>query len=952
MAETVLVVDNDEQSLSTVSQVLETAGYTPLPAQNGVAALAHATSQLPVFILLAMELADMDSLALVPALRARLPETPILMLVGPNVQERIIAALRLGVVDFLTRPVNPAELTSMLARLRQQGELQQRFARVESYLSSSPVTPPAVHEQRKLIEALRDTAITINSTLNLEQILERILDNVARVAPYDAANIMLLNDAMTEARIVRGRGYDLIADKFAEQVMQIAFRLADVYGLQRMATTGEPHLIPDTQTDPTWVVTPVSAWIRSYVGAPIQVEGRTVGFINLDSASTGAYTFQHAFHLLVFANQTALALRNAQLFTQMQRELEQRKEAETILRFQALLLDQIQDNIVATDLEGRIVYVNAAVTQMMHYPREALLGQTVHILGEDPQRGATQQQIIEQTLRDGQWRGEVVNYIANGKDRVLESRIWTTRDEGGMPTGMVGISTDITTRKQLEAEREQLLAHIQRQAQQMRQIIETVPEGLLLLDADRRIVLANPQAASDLNVLAGAHVGDTLTYLGNRPLPELLAVPPKGLWHEINTLALPARTFEAIARPIENEPAPGGWVLVLRDVTHEREIQMRMQQQERLAAVGQLAAGIAHDFNNIMATIVLYSQMLARAPGIGAHAQERLGIIHQQAQHATHLIRQILDFGRRNVLERRPLNLTPLLKEHFKLLERTLPENITLALHYEGEEFLVNADPTSMQQMFLNLSLNARDAMPGGGQLMFALERLTISAQQPPPLPEMAPGAWVSLTVSDTGAGIAPEHMPRLFTPFFTTKVGQGSGLGLAQIYGIVKQHAGEINVLSQVGQGTTFYIYLPALASPSGASEEQAAEGALALGQGETVLVVEDNPATREALTACLEDLHYRPLAAANGRAALVLLAAQRDIALIISDMVMPEMGGVALLRALREQGLTTPVILLTGHPLNTEQETLAAAGAAAWLLKPVSLVRLSEVVAGALKT
>jgi DNA-binding response OmpR family regulator len=170
MAETVLVVDNDEQTLSALSCALGAAGYTPLLAQNGVAALAHAVSQSPMFTLLAMELADMDSLALGRALRARLPETLILMLVGPNVQERIIAALRLGIVDFLTRPVDPAELTSVLARLRQQCELQQRFARVESYIASSSVTPLAEHDQRKLIEALRDTAITINSTLNLDQI--------------------------------------------------------------------------------------------------------------------------------------------------------------------------------------------------------------------------------------------------------------------------------------------------------------------------------------------------------------------------------------------------------------------------------------------------------------------------------------------------------------------------------------------------------------------------------------------------------------------------------------------------------------------------------------------------------------------------------------------------------------------------------------------------------------
>jgi len=395
-------------------------------------------------------------------------------------------------------------------------------------------------------------------------------------------------------------------------------------------------------------------------------------------------------------------------------------------------------------------------------------------------------------------------------------------------------------------------------------------------------------------------------------------------------------------------------------VTREREIQRRAQQQERLATVGQLAAGIAHDFNNIMATIVLYAQMSSRAEGLSARDRERLVTINQQAKHATNLIRQILDFSRRAVLERQPLDLSPLLKEHVELLERTLPENIEIVLDYGPDEYTVNADPTRVQQVMMNLGLNARDAMPEGGNLRFELERIQVQAGESPPLPEMEAGEWVQVTLSDTGTGIPPDVLPHIFDPFFTTKApGKGSGLGLAQVHGIVKQHEGEIDVESQVGQGTTFTIYLPAL--PVHPVEAVTLElPALAKGQGETVLVVEDDASTRKALVDSLELLNYRGLEAADGREALAVLeqpppqaggGKREGIALVLSDVVMPGMGGVALLHALRQRGLTMPVVMLTGHPLERELESLRAQGMSDWLPKPPSLEQLAKVVARALK-
>jgi len=515
-------------------------------------------------------------------------------------------------------------------------------------------------------------------------------------------------------------------------------------------------------------------------------------------------------------------------------------------------------------------------------------------------------------------------------------------------TATQGVLRDITARKQMEAERERLLAQIQQQAREVQQIIDTVPEGVLLLNADRRVVLTNPAAKEALAVLTDVGPEAQLVRLGDRALEDLLTSPPtKGLWHEVQS---DSRIFEVIARSMYNGAEAENWVLVLRDVTRERQVQQRVHQQERLAAIGQLAAGIAHDFNNILATIVLYAQMLARTPGLAPRSREQLAIIDDQAQQATDLIQQILDFSRRAVIERKPVDLGALLVEQVRLLERTLPASINVELHGEGDEYLVNGDPTRLRQVVTNLALNARDAMPEGGILRIELAHLEVEPGRTSPLAELEPGLWVELTVSDNGVGISETVRQHLFEPFFTTKApGEGSGLGLAQVHGIVRQHEGHIEVSSRPGEGTTFAVYLPALREAPGSSFSVEG-GVLFPGRGETVLVVEDNTDTRQALIAGLKSLGYRTVEAANGEEALEILEGLR-VAVVLSDMVMPKMGGKALVRALRERGVKTPVVLLTGHPLAEEAEALQTPEVCEQLSKPVHLSHLAEAIRRALE-
>ncbi len=497
------------------------------------------------------------------------------------------------------------------------------------------------------------------------------------------------------------------------------------------------------------------------------------------------------------------------------------------------------------------------------------------------------------------------------------------------------------------AQRLQLLERIQEQVYRIQQIIHTVPDGVLLLSPDQTIILANPAALQYLSVLSQETTGDRLVRLGDYPAEELLSPPPNGTpYHDIATGQPNKQIFEVYARPIEPDPREQGWVMVIRHVTHERELRDRSEQQDRLAAIGQLAAGIAHDFNNIMAVIVLYTQMSLRIPNLDGRLHERLATILNQAQRAADLIQQILDFSRRSVLERHPINMASFVKELFKLLERTLPESIRLTLTVTGDsdQLVVHADPTRMQQMVMNLALNARDAMPEGGELAICLERIAVGLEATPPVQEMIAGDWVQITIRDTGTGIDPNVLPHIFEPFFTTKAPLGTGLGLSQVYGIVSQHGGFVDVDSQVGAGTTFALFLPAVPTTQAVSLP-AAPTRLPEGAGQTILVVEDDPVTREALVDTLQMLNYRVLEAADGREALAVMEQQGpEIALVLSDIVMPEMSGTALFEQLSSRWPAVRLVALTGHPL--DQIRKPSAGVISWLQKPISLEQLARVV------
>jgi PAS domain S-box-containing protein len=389
--------------------------------------------------------------------------------------------------------------------------------------------------------------------------------------------------------------------------------------------------------------------------------------------------------------------------------------------------------------------------------------------------------------------------------------------------------------------------------------------------------------------------------------------------------------IEVSSSPIAQDGKVKNILIVARDITERKEMEQQLRRQERLAAVGQLAAGIAHDFRNLLSTIILYSQLSMRNHDLPRELTRNLQTVINESYKATDLVQQILDFSSRAMISPQPLNMIDLVRDMLDVLDRTIPEHIHLSLDVQGtdqEAYRVQADAGRIQQALTNLALNARDAMPGGGDLRFTLSRVKVAPDERAPVADMPPGEWICLAVSDTGMGMSKEVQEHLFEPFFTTKeVGRGTGLGLAQVYGIVRQHKGHIKVETEPGQGTTFHIYFPAhLEEIEEANTRKPAPAPP--GQGEMILLVEDEEKLREAGQAMLELLGYRVMTAANGREALAICQSPRwsgepskRIKLVITDLVMPEMGGEELMRELKRRKLDLRVLAITGYPLQEDK-------------------------------
>jgi signal transduction histidine kinase len=501
---------------------------------------------------------------------------------------------------------------------------------------------------------------------------------------------------------------------------------------------------------------------------------------------------------------------------------------------------------------------------------------------------------------------------------------------------------EIVERMVGDRERGKMMAHIQDQARRMQQVIDTLPEAVLLLDGEGRVTLANPLADSALATLADAEVGDVITHLGSTTLEDVLEPLPAGDWHEVGAHGC---AYQVLARPLGGEPAEGDddreWVMLFRDVTQVEAAAHMVRHHERLASLGQLAASIASQFRVIVSLIELYAAMSLRTSVLDDETHIRLENIDQHARRASNLVDQILDFSQRATLHLKPVDILELLRELRPILERSLPPGIALDISHDDNAHAVEADASRLRRIVLNLVDNAVNALPRGGRIAIAVARLTDSDNRD----------YVQLTVSDSGPGIPPSVLPHIFDPFFTTKSrADHLGFGLSQVYGIVQQHGGSIDVNTEAGGGTTLIVHLPAI--PLLELHEQAPDPtSLRSGHNELLLVVEDDPDMRHAMVEALHALGYRTLESSSGQKALKAFEEHDDIRLVLCDAELPKMRGQVLFQALRQRDTDVRVILVTSRPVARDLETMRGQGLRGWLQKPPKLDALADVVAAALE-
>ncbi|MGC8660108.1 MAG: response regulator [Desulfomonilaceae bacterium] len=378
---------------------------------------------------------------------------------------------------------------------------------------------------------------------------------------------------------------------------------------------------------------------------------------------------------------------------------------------------------------------------------------------------------------------------------------------------------------------------------------------------------------------------------------------------------------------------------VKKDVTQEMALERQLQQAQKMEAIGTLTGGIAHDFNNVLQVVMGFSHMMLREEELPESYLTEIRMFSESAGRGAELVKGLIAFSRKAEFKPQPLNLNHRLIDLRKMLERTIRKTIDIDLLLAKDLTSIDADATQMDQIPMNLAVNARDAMPKGGKLIFSTSNITLDDQYVATHIDSKPGPQALLKISDTGCGMDSDTLERIFELFHTTKkTGEGTGLGLAMVHGIVKQQRGHITCESEPGKGTTFRIYFPALAYES----HQGEPGAHSMPKGgtETILMVDDEEMVRKLCVRIFTKAGYRVIEASNGQEALDVYKARRDeIALVILDLMMPEMDGMECLEALQTVDASVKVVIASGYVVNGAIDAAICSGAKAAIQKPYDI-------------
>lgn len=632
-----------------------------------------------------------------------------------------------------------------------------------------------------------------------------------------------------------------------------------------------------------------------------------------------------------------------------QREVDRtiREEREKLIDF----TDNAPVGFFSVDESGRFVFVNATLARWLGTDIEEILSNgSLHSFMENAPADTAPYDITEK----GGTRqvAEILMKGAGGRTFLASvNQTVVFEAEGRVRTR--GVMHDLT------AEREMRQA-LEASEDRFQKFFEEAPLGIALVDADGLMQDCNAALAGMLGAKMETVEGKNFkTLLADEDRDRALAALSQiGQGEQLpGPLELTLRGKAPVSVQMHARKIKGSDNIVLHfiDLTEQKRLEAQFVQSQKMQAIGQLAGGVAHDFNNLLTAIIGFCDLLLLRHKPGDSSFGDIMHIKQNSNRAANLVRQLLAFSRQQTLRPRVQDVTDILTEVSHLLRRLIGANIELDLHHGQDLGLVKVDVGQMEQVLINLAVNARDAMEGGGKLSITTKKFTNAEPMKCGADEMPTGEWVAISVADTGCGISDENMGRILEPFFTTKgVGQGTGLGLATVYGIIRQTGGYLGIDSLVGKGTTFTIYLPRLSEAEAKQDVEVKKPEEEITGDLTgtarILLVEDEDAVRTFSTRALTNKGYQVLGAESGEAALTLLETQdiKNIDLLITDVMMPGIDGPTMAKQIREKSPELKIIFISGY---TEDKLKDYMGKNIFFLaKPFTLKQLAEKVKEAL--